>query len=110
MMVVAESPITCRLRSAALEGGGATTPLFKRGIDRSSSRITSGGGATIAFFESDGVGVAAFKPSAGGGPGMDLKASRFATGARDMGKLRLGASTTFSLREVPRATRMVCVS
>src|SRR4249919_1604451 len=110
MMVAADIPMIWRVRSAAALAGGATTVEFIRGIDRSSSRITSGGGATIAFFENEGVGVAAFNPSAGGGPGLVPTASRFATGASDIGSLTLGASTTFSVRELPRATLIAWLS
>jgi hypothetical protein len=48
-------------------------------------------------------------PSAGGGPGFDLKASRLATAESECGRFTLGASTTFSRGLSPRATRMVCV-
>ena len=49
------------------------------------------------------------RPSAGGGPGFGLKASRLATAESECGRFILGASTTFSLGLSPRATRMVCV-
>ena len=49
MMVASRHPMIWRVRSAAALAGGATTVEFNRGIERSSSRITSGGGATIAF-------------------------------------------------------------
>ena len=63
----------------------------------------------MAFFESVGGVREDFNPSAGGGPGTGLTASKFATGARDMGSFRLGASTTFSRGAFPRATRRVWV-
>jgi hypothetical protein len=47
MIVAADIPMIRRVRSAAALAGGATTVEFNRGIERSSSRITSGGGATI---------------------------------------------------------------
>jgi hypothetical protein len=46
-------------------------------------------------------------PSAGGGPGLDLKASKLATDVLEEGSLRLGASTTCDASELPRATRIV---
>jgi len=61
----------------------------------------------MEFFDRSGAVRDDFSPSAGGGPGTDLKASRFATGALDTGNFKSGASTTFSTAELPRATRIV---
>src|SRR5438477_9816741 len=110
MMVAADIPMIWRVRSADGLAGGATTLELRRGIERSSSRMTSGGGATIVFFENEGVGVAAFNPSAGGGPGLVFTASRLATGAIEIGSLTSGASTTFSVRALPRATLIAWLS
>ncbi len=105
--IIVERPITWRFRSAeTLVGGGTTTVLLSPGV-ACNSRKVSGGGAMMAFFESEGGVREAFRPSEGGGPGMGFNASKFATGERDTGSLRLGASTTLSLAEFPRATRRV---
>jgi hypothetical protein len=105
--MVVERPIMCRAFSCAtVVGGGAITSLFRPAI-RFRSRLTSGGGATIEFFDRSGAVRDDLSPSAGGGPGTDLKASKFATGALDTGNFKSGASTTFSTAELPRATRMV---
>jgi hypothetical protein len=112
-------------------GAGAITGLFTVGSERWSVLETSGVGA-IAFavrlfglrvraeFNSGvggttvGTGKAGAarvdrSPSAGGGPGIDLNASRFATDESDRGRFSFGASTTFSVGAAPRATRIVCV-
>src|ERR1700758_2824884 len=91
-----ESPIIWRRFAETFAGGGATTALASPGVVRFSSRKVSGGGATMAFFESVGGVREDFSPSAGGGPGTGLTASRFATGARENRNLGLGASTTLS--------------
>jgi hypothetical protein len=74
---------------------------------RFESRVTSGGGATIASFDRSGAVLDDFNPSDGGGPGIDLIATRFATAAFETGSFKSGASTTFSTGELPRATRIV---
>jgi hypothetical protein len=104
-MIVVESPMVWRDR-CGVGGGGAITVLDKPGVARVRSRKTSGGGASRASFDKVGVVREDFSPSAGGGPGFALKASRFATGALEMGSLRFGASTTFSVAGLPRATRI----
>ena len=109
-MMVEDRPITGRcLSGETLLGGGATTLLSRPEMARFISRSTCGGGAIIAFLDSAGAMREALRPSAGGGPGTDLKASRFATGWVVTGNFMFGASTTLSLAELPRATRMVWV-
>src|SRR5271157_4269042 len=73
------------------------------------SRETSGDGGTTLIAGSVGAVREERRPSAGGGPGFALNASRLATAESECGRLTLGASTTFSLGLSPRATRMVCV-
>src|SRR5208282_684507 len=118
-------------------GAGGTMVGFEAGEVRVLACETSGAGGTIVFarlvalrlgdgFEfSSGeggtgriVGSAGGRfgatreernPSAGGGPGLGLKARRLATAASECGRLILGASTTLSLALSPRATRMVWV-
>src|SRR5579883_3117096 len=102
------SPMTSRRRSVLPLGGGATTLWSSEAMRRSSWRSTSGAGAMIEFCERAGAARLDFSPSAGGGPGTGLKASRFSTGALETGNFKLGASTTLSRAVSPRATRMVC--
>src|SRR5580704_3596372 len=85
-----ESPITSRRRSAEAFAGGGITELFSLGVARFSSRITSGGGATIAPFDKTGGVLEERNPSEGGGPGMGLSAIRFATAAVETGSFRFG--------------------
>jgi hypothetical protein len=66
-----------------------------------------GGTAFIVIAGSIGAVREERRPSAGGGPGFGLKASRFATAESECGRFTLGASTTFSLGLSPRATRIV---
>src|SRR5208282_1449817 len=93
-----------------LTGAGAMTVGASGVADRIfvSSRETFGAGGITAAGK---VGATSDerKPSAGGGPGSGLKASRLATAASECGRFILGASTTFSAGLSPRATRMVCV-
>jgi hypothetical protein len=120
-----------RILSRFTSGAGAITGAFTVGKDRVLVCETSGAGAiTLAMrlsglrvkveFNSGvggttlGVGNAGAakderKPSVGGGPGTGLIASRLATDASARGRLSFGASTTFSVGAVPRATRMVWV-
>jgi hypothetical protein len=102
--IVVERPISWRLFGVMLVGGGAMMELAKLGAERL-SLMASGGGA-IAFFESSGAVRDDLTPSVGGGPGLLLKASRFATGSLETGSFTSGASTTFSTDLVPRATRI----
>ena len=95
------------LSEERLGAGGTTessvTPLrdFSRGMLNGAGAITLAGKL--------GAVSAECNPSAGGGPGLDLNASRLATAPVDEGSLRLGASTTLGVSEPPRATRMVWV-
>ena len=111
-------------------GLGGTMAAFSDGVERILSRCASGvGGMTFAFnigarcalsLRTSGVGATAasviagtrnedFRPSAGAGPGIGLNASRLATAESDCGSFSLGASTTFSRSDSPRATRIVWV-
>jgi hypothetical protein len=90
-------------------GAGGTTLAVRSSCLRLTAEFSSGVGGTTAALGSAGATSLDRKPSAGGGPGRGLKASRFATAESECGKFSLGASTTFSLGRSPRATRMVCV-
>jgi hypothetical protein len=111
-------------------GLGGTMAAFKGSAERILSRCASGVGGTmlalnigarcalLLSLRTSGVGATTawsrvgarcddFSPSAGAGPGTGLNASRLATAESDCGSLSLGASTTFSRRDSPRATRIV---
>jgi len=60
---------------------------------RDRSRVGFTGAGAITFADKLGA-LSERTPSNGGGPGLDLKASRLATAALEKGSLRLGASTT----------------
>ena len=128
---VCASGFAVRIWSRETLGAGATTEALRLGDVRARVRATSGAGGTILSFKalaarlvgaftsgeggttviSGNEGATSFErsPSAGGGPGSDLKASKFATAESEWGRLIFGASTIFSLGLSPRATRMVCV-
>jgi hypothetical protein len=130
-MTVGASESAARILSRETLGAGGTTADVSAGALRGLVRPTSGAGGTMlavklpavrlaAAFNSGEGGTALIagssgavreerNPSAGGGPGLVLNASRFATAESECGRLILGASTTFSLGLSPRATRMVCV-
>jgi hypothetical protein len=126
--------LAVRILSREIFGAGGTIDEFRVGEVRVGVRETSGaGGMTLVVrtlelvreeeeFNSGEGGTALIviagstgamreerRPSAGGGPGFDLKASRLATAESECGRFILGASTTFSLGLSPRATWMVCV-
>src|SRR5260221_2600105 len=65
-----------------------------------------GGTGLIVIAGSVGAMREERRPSAGGGPGFALNASRLATAESECGRFTLGASTTFSLGLSPRATRI----
>ena len=90
-------------------GAGWTTEVLRARATRDWSRTKLGGAGAITFEGRLGPVSGECKPSDGGGPGMDLKASRLATALVEDGSLRLGASKTFGVSEVPRATWMVWV-
>jgi hypothetical protein len=73
------------------------------------SNSGEGGTALIIIAGSLGAMREERRPSAGGGPGFGLKASRLATAESECGRFILGASTTLSLGLSPRATLIVCV-
>src|SRR5713101_6335152 len=87
-------------------GAGGTTELSVS-PSRDRSRVTFTGAGATTFAGRLGAVREECKPSAGSGPGFDLKASRLATAAMEEGSLRLGATTTCDASELPRATRMV---
>ena len=98
-----------RILSRETFGVGGTISAFKAGELRRSARETSGAGGTGLIAGRTGAVSDERKPSAGGGPGFGLNASRLATAESECGRLSLGASTTVSRGWSPRATRIVCV-
>ncbi len=88
-------------------GAGATTLAVSPFAARFGEAFNSGDGGTTLIAGRLGATSDERKPSAGGGPGSGLKASRLATAASECGRFILGASTTFSAGLSPRATRMV---
>src|SRR5271167_3806545 len=76
---------------------------------RLAEEFSSGEGGTTLIAGRVGAVREERKPSAGGGPGFGLNASRLATAESECGRFTLGASTTFSLGLSPRATRIVCL-
>lgn len=76
------------------------------GVDPN-SEFNSGEGGTALIAGRAGAMREERRPSAGGGPGFGLNASRFATAESECGRFTLGASTIFSVGLSPRATRMV---
>jgi|SRR5208282_2623273 hypothetical protein len=128
---VCANGLAVRILSRETFGAGGMTAELNVGEVRVLARETSGAGGIIfvdKLFEvrlaeafSSGEGgttlvagrVGAMReerrPSAGGGPGSGLKASRLATAESECGRFILGASTTFSVGLSPRATRMVWV-
>ena len=132
---VGASGLAVRILSRETFGAGGTIAAFKVGEVRVAVRETSGaGGMTlvvsalerrVVVWEEDefnsGEGGTALvviagslgamredrRPSAGGGPGFGLNASRLATAESECGRFILGASTTLSLGLSPRATRIV---
>jgi hypothetical protein len=97
-----------RILSRCASGAGGITLAFNIGALWVLSLRTSGLGA-IAVSARLGARNEDFNPSAGAVPGIGLKASKFATAESDCGSFNLGASTTFSRTDSPRATRMVWV-
>lgn len=88
--------------SAETTGAGAITE--PRVIDRECASATFAGAGAITLEASAGAARVECNPSAEGGAGVDFIASRLATGWSDAGSFKFGASTTFSARELPRAT------
>jgi hypothetical protein len=135
--MVGASGLAVRILSRETLGAGGTIAAFRFGEVRVLARERSGAGGMmfvvgmlgvcLAVGEGDefnsGEGGTALiviagsigamreerRPSAGGGPGFGLNASRLATAESECGRFILGASTTRSLGLSPRATRMVCV-
>ena len=98
-----------RVLARDTSGAGGTTLAVRAFGFRLADEFSSGAGCTTAIVGKVGAVRVERRPSAGGGPGFALKASRLATAESECGRLILGASTTFSLGLSPRATRMVCV-
>jgi hypothetical protein len=91
--------------SAEMFGAGGTIELGSRtrpARDWSRARLSWAGGITLVGRL--GATSEECRPSAGGGPGWDLKASRLATAMEEAGSLRSGASTTCGVSDAPRAT------
>ena len=97
-----------RLLDCETSGAGGMTLVARLAL-RLSEAFTSGAGGTGLIAGRTGATREERSPSAGGGPGFGLNASRLATAASECGRLSLGASTTVSRGWSPRATRMVCV-
>ena len=134
---VGASGLAVRILSREIFGAGGMIAAFKIGEVRVGVRETSGAGGMMLVvsalelrlvvreedeFNSGEGGTALIviagsagavreerRPSAGGGPGFGLNASRLATAESECGRFTLGASTTLSLGLSPRATRIVCV-
>ncbi len=102
-----------RVLARETSGAGGTTLVVSAFGFRVADDFNSGAGCTTLGVVKNAGKVGAVRvgrrPSAGGGPGFALKASRLATAESECGRLTLGASTTFSLGLSPRATRMVWV-
>lgn len=98
-----------RVRSRETSGAGGTMLGVRLFAARLADEFNSGAGATTFIDGKTGAVSVERRPSAGGGPGFGLNASRFATAESECGRLSLGASTIFSLGLSPRATRIVCV-
>lgn len=98
-----------RAFARARSGAGAMALAVKLSGLRVRVEFNSGVGGTTAGTGREGAVNVERKPSAGGGPGTGLNASRFATDESERGRFSLGASTTFSVGVEPRATRIVCV-
>jgi hypothetical protein len=96
-----------RFASRFTSGGGAMIEVAEFATDWILSRETSGAGGTT--FACGNAGDVECNPEVGGGPGVRLIARRLATGKSDLGMFSLGTSTTFSVGDDPRATRIVWV-
>ncbi len=90
-------------------GAGGTTLVVRPLVVRLAEDFNSGAGGTGLISARVGATRVERNPSAGGGPGFGLNASRLATAESERGRLIFGASTTFSLGVPPRTTRMTCV-
>lgn len=98
-----------RVFTWATSGAGATTFAVKPFCLRLDAEFTSGEGGTGLTAGNLGATSDDWSPSAGGGPGIGLKASRLATAESLCGRFNLGASTIISPGLSPRATLIVCV-
>src|ERR1035438_3563105 len=74
-------------------GAGAMTSVGNLSAVRLGVELSSGEGATALMAGSVGAARAERRPSAGGGPGFGLNASRLATAESECGRFTLGAST-----------------
>ncbi len=98
------------LRAFAWETSGAgATILAVSALGLRFVEFTSGEGGTAAKSWRERDAIEDCRPSAGRGPGLDLKASRFATAESLWGRFTFGASTIFSPGLSPRATLMTWV-
>ena len=78
-ITVGASGLELRILSREIFGVGGTTSAFNAGELRVLERETSGAGGTGLIAGRAGAVRDERSPSAGGGPGFDLKASRLAT-------------------------------
>ena len=90
-------------------GAGAMMVVVRVLAVRLADELRSGEGGTALIAGRVGAVREERKPSAGGGPGLGLIASRLATAESECGRFMRGASATFSRGCSPRTTRMVCV-
>jgi len=90
------------LSEEILGAGGTMASSFIPPRDWSRATLTCAGAITLTGRL--GAVRDECRPSAGGGPGLALKASRLATAPAEEGSLNSGASTTFAASELPRAT------
>src|SRR5450755_107484 len=98
-----------RVLARETSGAGGTMLGVRLFAARLADEFNSGEGATTFIAGKTGAVSVERGPSAGGGPGLGLNASRLATAESECGRFSLGASTIFSLGLSPRATRMVWV-
>jgi hypothetical protein len=97
-----------RVLAREITGAGGMTLAVRVGV-RLADEFSSGEGGTALIAGRVGAASEERKPSAGGGPGFGLSASKLATAESECGKLTFGASTTCSLGLSPRATRRAWV-
>src|SRR5208282_5596483 len=103
--------LAVRLVEVLSSGEGGMTLVVRLFAVWRVEEFSSGEGGTTLIVIAGSAGAVRVerRPSAGGGPGFDLNASRLATAESEWGRFTLGASTTFSLGLSPRATRMAWV-
>src|SRR5450755_1297845 len=108
-MMVGASGLAVRILSRETFGAGGTMFVDSVLEVRLADEFKSGEGGTALIAGRVGAVRDERSPSAGGGPGFALNASRLATAESECGRFTLGASTTLSRALSPRATRIVWV-